>query len=174
MIYNIRLFVFQDNIYYIGSSKEYSYHDKIRMVMGMYDIESLTYRNNRCLYPPSETSCEKNWIPINHNDEQIYFIYNWYPLSIGSLVSDKLCINIKHETPHFFKHMRGSTCGVNYEGALWFLTHGVKYSIPRKYYHQFVVLEKDTYKPLSYSLPFYFNRFQIEYCIGLQIKGEAT
>ena len=172
---DIRLFVFQNTIFYVAVTKEYSYNDKIRIVLGEYSIESLQHINNHPLIPPEETSCEKNWIPINHNNEKILFIYKWHPLQIGELDSSyKLNITIIHDTPKIFKDYRGSTTLVKYEDKLWCITHGVKYSIPRKYYHQFVVLEKDTYKPLQYSIPFYFKKFGIEYCIGLLIKDEEA
>jgi len=59
---------------------------------------------------------------------------------------------------------------LEYNNQIWCITHGVKYSTPRKYFHQFVILEKDTYKPLKYTTPLYFNHYAIEYCVGLYIK----
>ena len=172
---DIRLFVFQEKIYYLAISKEYSYNDTIRIVLGIYDIESLTHINNHTLIPPEETYCEKNWIPINHNNEKILFIYKWHPLEIGELTDNyKLNITITHATPIIFKNYRGSTTLIKYENKLWCITHGVKYSTPRKYYHQFVTLEQGTYKPVQYSIPFYFNKYAIEYSIGFIIKDEEA
>jgi dTDP-4-dehydrorhamnose 3,5-epimerase-like enzyme len=57
---------------------------------------------------------------------------------------------------------------------LWCITHTAKYYTPRKYFHQFVVLEKDTYKPIKYSIPFYFNYYQIEYTLGFIIKNNKA
>jgi hypothetical protein len=54
------------------------------------------------------------------------------------------------------------------------ITHGVKYTTPRKYYHQFVVLEKETYKLIKYTVPFYFNNYKIEYCVGLLIENNEA
>jgi hypothetical protein len=33
-----------------------------------------------------------------------------------------------------------------------------------------VMLDKDTYMPLKYSRPFYFNNIGIEFCIGFSIN----
>ena len=169
---DIRLFNFKDKVYYIATSREFSYNETNRMVMGEYDINNLKYSGNKILLPPTETNCEKNWIPINHNNEKILFIYDWHPLQIGEVDSfiNKLNITVKYDTPKFFRHYRGSSTFAEYDNKLWCITHGVKYYTPRKYYHQFVVLEKNTYKPIKYSVPFYFNQYAIEYCVGLMIK----
>lgn len=168
---DIRLFNFKDKIHYVAVSKEFSYNDNIRIVLGEYDINKLKHLNNHTLYPPEETVCEKNWIPINHKNEEMLFIYNWHPLRIGKLDDKyKLNITITHDTPKFWKHYRGSTNVCEYNNQIWCITHGVKYSTPRKYFHQFVILEKDTYKPLRYTTPLYFNHYAIEYCVGLYIK----
>jgi len=170
---DVRLFNFKQKVYYTATTKEYSNSDIYRIIYGEYDIENHKYINNKILYPPVETNCEKNWIPINHKDDKLLFIYNWHPLQIGTLNDlNKLNIIIKHETPTFFKHYRGSTILCEYKNELWCLTHGVKYSKPRKYFHQFVVLEKDTYKPIRFTVPFYFSNYKIEYCNGLIIKDD--
>jgi hypothetical protein len=172
---DIRLIEFKNKIYYIAASKEYTYSNTIRMVFGEYNINNLKYENNKILIPPTETECEKNWIPLNHKDSQILFIYNWHPLQIGVLDDkNKLNIFIKYDTPTFFKHYRGSSNVVTYNNQLWMITHGVKYVTPRKYYHQFVVLEKETYKPIKYTVPFYFKNYKIEYCVGLLIENDEA
>ena len=173
---DLRLFTFKDKVYYTATTREYSYkQDTNRICMGEYDINNLKYLNNKVLYPPTETTCEKNWIPINHKNEKILFIYNWHPLQIGELDdANKLNIKIIHNTPSFFKNYRGSTGLSEYNNQLWCITHGVKYSTPRKYYHQFVALDKDTYKPIKYSIPFYFDQYKIEYTVGLLIKDDEV
>jgi hypothetical protein len=167
---DLRLFTFQNKIYYTATTQEFSYTNTNRIVMGIYDIDSLSYINNKTLRPPHETDCEKNWIPINYKDEKILFIYKWHPLQIGELDnSNKLNITITNETPKFFRNYRGSSNVCEHNGQLWCITHGVKFTTPRKYYHQIVVLDSQTFKVVKYSVPFYFNNFTIEYCVGMQI-----
>lgn len=174
-IEDVRLFAFQDKLMYTATTREYSYKQDInRILVGTYDIDTMTFRNNRILRPPTETVCEKNWIPINHRDEKILFVYGWHPLQIGELDdTGRLCISIKHATPSFWKHYRGSSSFISHNNQLWCITHGVKEGSPRRYYHQFVALDKDTYTPLSYSVPFFFMEYKIEYCIGL-VKVDDT
>jgi tetratricopeptide (TPR) repeat protein len=171
---DIRLMTFKDKIYYTATTREYSYiKETNRIVFGEYDINNMKFINNKSLKPPTETNCEKNWITVNHKNEKILFIYNWHPLQIGELDEhNKLNITIKYDTPLFWRHYRGSSSVVEYNNQLWCITHGVKYSTPRKYFHQFVVLEKDTYKPIKYSVPFFFNEYKIEYCVGLLCKND--
>lgn len=167
---DLRLFTFQNRIYYTATSQQFSYTNTNRIVMGIYDIDSLSYLNNKTLRPPHDTDCEKNWIPINYKDEKILFIYKWHPLQIGELdANNKLNITITHETPKFFRNYRGSSNVFEYNNQLWVITHGVKYVTPRKYYHQILVLDKETLKVLRYTVPFYFNNFTIEYCVGMHI-----
>jgi len=109
---DIRLFVSKETgeLMFIGSTLEYSYMDKIRMMVGKYAIEwpedevelvlesdtsvsshssplSVSLTNCKLLVPPSDTWCEKNWahIPFGERDG---FIYKWHPmLEIGVLDS---------------------------------------------------------------------------------------
>jgi hypothetical protein len=75
-----------------------------------------------------------------------------------------------HTTPPYFFLLRGSAPGRMYKNEMWVLTHFVEYSTPRKYYHCFVKLDKDTYKPNAVSLPFVFKSAAIEYCISFTIS----
>jgi hypothetical protein len=86
-----------------------------------------------------------------------------------SYIPNKLNITITNETPKFFRNYRGSSNVCEHNGQLWCITHGVKFTTPRKYYHQIVVLDSQTFKVVKYSVPFYFNNFTIEYCVGMQI-----
>jgi hypothetical protein len=172
-IEDVRLFVFQNQIMYTATTREYSYkQDTNRILVGKYDISAMCFSNNRILRPPTETACEKNWIPINHRDEKILFVYGWHPLQIGEINAEgQLQICIQYPTPSFWKHYRGSSTFITYNDQLLCITHGVKEGWPRRYYHQFVVLDKTTYKPLRYSVPFFFMEYKIEYCVGLIQSG---
>ena len=51
------------------------------------------------------------------------------------------------------------------------VVHGVKYTTPRKYYHMIIILDTE-YKLIKYTVPFYFDKYKIEYCLGLLIDEE--
>ena len=176
-IEDVRLFLFQGKVMYTATTREYSYkQDTNRIIIGTYDHASMAFRQNRILYPPTETVCEKNWIPINHCDEKVLFVYGWHPLQIGEINDNgRLHISIQHTTPSFWKHYRGSSTFISHNDQLWCITHGVKEGSSgrlRRYYHQFVALDRHTYAPLRYSVPFYFMEYTIEYCIGLAKAGD--
>jgi hypothetical protein len=83
-----------------------------------------------------------------------------------------LTINKSIDTPNIFKHVRGSSNVVEYNNEYWVVVHGVKYTTPRKYYHMIVILNKE-YKVKKYTVPFYFDTYMIEYCLGLLIEDNT-
>jgi hypothetical protein len=164
---DVRLYKKDSTIYYTATTQEYSYNDSIRIASGEYNLEKNKFTNNVCLLPPTETYCEKNWIAIKDK-----FIYKWHPLEIGKIVDNKLDIIVKKETPKFFKYYRGSSNIVEYENEFWMITHGIKDCNPRKYFHQIVVLNNE-YGLKKYTVPFYFDKLAIEYCLGLLILKDT-
>lgn len=169
MIYgleDVRLYKIADKVYYTATTQNYSYNENIRVLKGEYDLSNNKFINNTCLIPPIETYCEKNWIALED-----YFIYKWHPLEIGKIVENKLKIIINVETPNFFKYYRGSSNVVEYKNDFWMITHGIKNCTPRKYFHQIVILDNN-YKLKKYTLPFYFDKLAIEYCLGLLILDD--
>ena len=165
---DMRLLHFKDKIYYTATTRNYS--DTNSMIIGEYDINTLTYKNSKLIN--NNGRCEKNWIPLNFNNEEVLYLYNWCPIQIGKIVDNSIKIILSYDTPLFFKFYRGSTTFQLYKDQLWCIVHGVKYTTPRKYYHQFVILDKNTYKPVGYTVPFYFNNFKIEYTVGLLILND--
>ncbi len=162
---DVRLFKNNDEIHYSATTREFSYNGKNRIITGKYDLVNQTYSNNICMKPPSETDCEKNWIGHGNN-----FVYKWSPLEVGRINSETktLEIHTRHNTPIFFERLRGSSSIINYRGLLWCVTHSVLYVTPRKYYHNLVVLDPATYKPVKMSIPFAFRDTKIEYCLGFE------
>jgi len=156
---------------FIATTMEHSYNGKIRQLVGDYDIAANQLINGVSIRPPGgvENDCEKNWIPLGNNN----YIYGWHPYRIGSIQDDKLVITSSKQTPRFFEHMRGSSNVVEYNDALYALTHVVMYTTPRKYYHQVVRLNKTTYTLEAYTNPFYFCKNHIEYCLGIDIKDNV-
>lgn len=156
----------QGKLRFVAVTSEYS--DKIRILEGVYDVANAKYADCWIMKSPTNADCEKNWIPVNDTDD---IIYRWHPLEVGKPEYDDLEIHTRHETPWFFRHLRGSAVPMPRWDELWCLVHYVEYSQPRKYFHCFVVLSK-SYKPLRISLPFVFREQGIEYCIGTQFQGE--
>jgi hypothetical protein len=164
---DVRLFYRNGQINYFATSLNYMPDDRFGIVNGIYNYEKLTFENNVPILSPTNAHCEKNW--IGHND---FVIYKWHPLEIGQLNGNRLEIKNKYPTQVFFKHLRGSSNIVEYNNQLYVIAHGVKYGAPRKYYHLLIVFEKDTFKVIKYTVPFYFDKFAIEYCLGLHIHND--
>jgi tetratricopeptide (TPR) repeat protein len=169
---DVRLFNHNNTLYFTASSCEFA--PQYRVILGKYDLSENKFTNNCVLQPLTHTTCEKNWLVITHKPE-IEFIYNWYPLTIGKINSENVFTpQIVHQTPFYFKNLRGSANPVLYKDRLYVLLHAVKYTQPRKYMHHIVTLDPETYKPLQISLAFAFDEIGIEYCLTMMIKNDMV
>lgn len=149
---------------FVATSSEFS--PKIRMVGGTYPPSAPVL-----LEPPTETECEKNWLPVNGTDD---IIYRWRPLEVGTVEENKLVIHTTHATPWFFQHLRGSAVPIRVGDELWALVHYVEYTQPRKYFHCFVSLNPASYAPKAITLPFVFKAQGVEYCLGCTKTGDTV
>lgn len=145
----------------------HDYADNVSVMRGRYNTNLGTY--SECIVHPSpfERNCEKNWLLMEGTSNMIY---DWCPLRV--LDKERKTV-ATHSTPPYFFMLRGSAPGKIYRNEMWVLTHFVEYSTPRKYYHCFVKLNKDTYKPTAVSLPFVFKSAAIEYCVSFTISNHG-
>jgi hypothetical protein len=143
-----------------------------QLVTGLYNID-----NGSLTYKPVDTEwnkqCEKNWVYLK--DDLI--IYQWYPIIIGKIEENDQKLMFKKtleiSTPGYFRNVRGSSHGFEYNNEIWFLCHLVEYSTPRHYYHMFVILDKDNYSVKRYSDLFTFEGEKIEYALGLIVTDNS-
>lgn len=145
----------------------HDYAENVSVMRGRYNTKLGTY--SECVVHPSphDRNCEKNWLLMEGTSNMIY---DWYPLRV--LDKDRKTV-ATHATPPYFFMLRGSAPGKIYKNEMWVLTHFVEYSTPRKYYHCFVKLNKDTYKPTAVSLPFVFKSAAIEYCVSFTVSNHG-
>lgn len=186
-IEDIRLFWNREKqeVYWCGSTVNYAQENKIRIMMGKYDYESGELMDAVLIASPKDRNCEKNWIPIYKADPasaDLYFIYQWHPMEIGRFSTSEesegttptgvLNMEIHHETnPIVFRKIRGSSCFLldtieGVEGWIGVVHYSEDEHPTRQYFHRLVLLEKNTFKPLKYTDPFYFQKIGIEFCIG--------
>ncbi len=142
----------------------HEYAPGVSVMRGNYNKDRGTYSNCVVFPSPVRRDCEKNWLLMEGTTDMIY---DWCPLRV---LDNKGGDKTSHPTPSWFSLLRGSAPGKIYKDQLWVLTHFVEYSSPRKYYHCFVKLDKDTYKPNAVSLPFVFRSPSIEYCVSFTIS----
>jgi hypothetical protein len=171
---DIRLYSFQNKIKYIATNVNYIGNNSNRMIIGDYDIDTHSYKNSKIIQPPTNTNCEKNWIPIIYNDVE-YFIYKWSPFQIGKIntQTDTLEIVETYEirSPDFHR-IRGSSIFIEHNGVMLGVVHYCEETRPRQYYHMLVTLDKNTLKPISYSVPFCFQHYGVEFCIGFTVNTD--
>lgn len=145
-----------------ATTREYSYlaNHQNRILFGNID-EPLTWT---IVKPPSETQCEKNWIPIS--DQLV--IYSWYPYRIGKVIGDQLVIVATQPTPNIFSQFRGSSCPMKIGDSYYTLVHLVHERRPRLYVHAWVRFDS-VFRVTGFSLPFRFKGdYTIEYCLSAQ------
>jgi glycosyltransferase involved in cell wall biosynthesis len=158
---DLRLFIENKRIRWFGSSPDYP---RINMICGTYNLETNRLEDRIHVKSPTQSRCEKNWIPIRNK-----CIYRWYPYTVGTVLGNEYTTEITQETPTFFKYMSGSSNVVEYNGSIYTMTHVVIRSSPRKYYHCMMKINPITYLIEGYTLPFYFIKSQIEYCLGIEL-----
>lgn len=187
---DMRLFYYDDKLHFIASSKDISSMGKVVMTMGEYDPIHAKASNVKVLEPPRPSGCEKNWIPIpnkylEHIPEargRANYIFGLNPVQIGSIIpeeadtySGKLHIHTVQNTPTSWRHYRGSSPLVEYNGKLYCIVHHVKYNSngPRTYLHALVEFSKEM-RAVRYTPFFCMRKTAIEYAIGLEIKNDVV
>ena len=161
----------ENNILYIGT--QYHKNCTIGIGAGKYDIYN-NYLNGNDIVPNFiNTGCEKNWVYVEYKKET-HIIYSWSPLRICK-INDNNELYVVEEiiTPHYFSHLRGSTCGFSYDNEIWFIQHIVSHENPRHYYHVITLFDEDM-KLLRYSAPFKFSDNPIEYCLSIIVENERV
>jgi hypothetical protein len=105
--------------------------------------------------------------------EEELFIYKWSPFQLGkiNIETNQLEITQSYEikSPDFHR-IRGSTIFIDNGENLLGVVHFCEETWPRQYYHLLVTLDKETFKPISYSDPFCFQHYGVEFCIGFTIQ----
>jgi len=154
-------------------------YGKIMIETGVIDMYSQE-TNSTLVYKDGSKNVEKNWVLFNTITNRVKVIYKWFPLTIGEYLYNETYDNPSTffttntlQMPVIFKYVRGSTNGVIIGNEIWFITHLVNDETQRHYYHMFVVLDIETYKLKRYSIPFTFEKKNIEYTLGF-IFNENT
>lgn len=157
--------------HFTATTREFSYGPFNRIAWGTFCLSSAgAIADFKILRPPQETSCEKNWTPLDANN----FIYRWSPLEIYRVVGAEVELVSTQATPAWFRHVRGSTPLVEVaDGRLLGLVHVVSPHSPRVYLHCFVWFSQD-WKLLSYTLPFVLRLRGIEYTVGLTLREDQA
>ena len=178
-IEDMRLYVSQEtgDLCFIGSTLQHSQCEFMRMVRGVYDVETLTCRNLQLIDPPYMSWCEKNWAPIPMPDGRDGFVYKWYPLEIGTVEPEgdkgRLEIVLTKPMDERFSHMKGSTAFVPYgDRGLIGVIHFSEEQTPRQYFHRVVVLDRETFDVLQCSPVFCFLKASVEFCIGFRAQED--
>ena len=174
-IEDIRLFNFNNDVYFIGSSYNKN-TDKIGIVSNKCDLNGNKYIPV-FITPSFKTlnNWEKNWVFFNNNNE-LNVIYKWKPIYICKInykTQNLDLIKENNNVPEIFNKFRGSTNGVEYNNNIWFIVHiqNKLYENKKYYTHIFVCFNKNM-ELIGYSNEFNFENNIVEFCIGLIINND--
>lgn len=170
-IEDIKLFYFDNKIYYIGTFK--SNNDKTTSnIFEFPNVVDTLKENIITVSFRTNYTTEKNWAFVNYKS-RLCLVYRWYPLQIGEIeyTNNKLILLEEKPTPQCFRDVRGSSCGVLYDGFIWFIVHErfIQRNRQVKYLHMFVVFDEDM-KLIKFSEHFTLE-IDREFAYGLLIEN---
>jgi tetratricopeptide (TPR) repeat protein len=157
---DVRIYSSTPNVLSYNANRGLAPH-KITIELGSVDYTTESFIESSLVY--ADKDVEKNWVKIPN---QSTIVYGWSPLSIGSIVNHQFIETHCYETPNFFRHLRGSTNGVQMGDEIWFICHIVSYEDRRYYYHLVVVLDSADFKVKRYTKLFTFEKEKVEYTLG--------
>lgn len=165
---DVRLYYQNKKVRFIATNINYIPMGKNRMIIG--DFDNNTFSNCKIVNMLWDSKCEKNWSPIQYNNNtQQLFIYKWWPYQVGYVdENNDFQIFIEKEiTGEIINKFRGSSTFIeNDDKTLIGLVHYSVHNVPPIYYHSIVLISKETLLPIMYSDPFKFGDMPIEFCIG--------
>lgn len=165
---------------FIGTIQHHN--GRLGLGLGTYPVSTPSVLKPRELRPDFvDSECEKNWVCVEIEGDELRIVYSWNPMRICELVDPKgtegplrlHCVR-QIETPYGFRYYRGSTCGCRFGNEMWFVVHFVADGNPRQYYHVFVVFDAEMTRLLRTSCPFTFEDQPIEYCLGLCVEPDRV
>lgn len=62
---DVRLYISDGKLKYVATNKSHSISQRIRIMVGEYSAEMAMFENGQIIDPPTDTWCEKNWIPLD-------------------------------------------------------------------------------------------------------------
>jgi tetratricopeptide (TPR) repeat protein len=177
---DVRLFWYGGKLEYnanrgLGQHKIAVEHGQVQVVDGC---------KSGLVFIDDQKQVEKNWVVFEDAGGKKKMIYGWKDLVIGDVIScDQLPSDSDDEdvdqgigflfqkthrinTPHVFKHIRGSTNGQRVGDEIWFICHTVSYEDRRYYYHLFVAIDATTYEVTRYTPFFTLEGEKVEYTLG--------
>jgi len=131
-------------------------------------MKSTNVPSNLLSVPGKASDIEKNWVLFEAADNSLKCVYHWSPLQIGDIKDSQWIKTNEIPVPPVFEWFRGSTNGIIVDDTeVWFINHIVSYEDRRYYYHVVTVLDRATFAPKKYTVPWTFEGSPVEYTLGM-------
>jgi len=170
-IEDIRQLCIDNVVYSIGNCREVNNNNVPAMILGVDNkFMKLTIIDK----PELNNLCQKNWSMFEHNNE-LHILYGFSPLIFLKVNTNTGECNtiLEYDINLFLAEFRGGTNGFWINNKLHFIIHEVIFKDNRRFYAHRIVIFNDELKIINISVPFYFENFDIEYCMGA-IYNEKT
>lgn len=167
---DLRICKSNQTMYGLGITFEYGNHNHPSVCLCLFDKNDGNYFVSSVL--PTcyeENKVQKNWAPFF--DKNLYAIYSHDPLIILQIDTEtgKSTVAIQKESSLDLSDIRGSSSPVKINDDWIMMVHGVLQRDTRKYYHHFIMYDKDwNFKHIS--LPFYFEELFVEFCLSISVE----
>jgi len=171
-IEDIRIIEYNNDIYFVGNTREATIQRMPRMVLGKIknnNVESITLLNSY-----EDTKCQKNWSPFVYNNK-LLMLYSFDPLIIlePDLNTGTCTVFKSQQQTKNYSRFSGGSQGFYINDYLYFITHEIVHENGRYYFHRFIKMNKDL-EIVAVSVPFYFENWGIEYVAGATFDSQKN
>ena len=170
-----RIFIFKRKIFLI-MSYTYNSPEKMGIWQSNLAVGDINSENIQILTSPEKRNIEKNWVPIEDNDN-LRFLYSSNPISeielqikTGETKFTKTQLNSK-----IYLHNRTQVIRTNHPSIPYLRIASAKFAHRKVGYipfHYFEILSEKL-EPIKISRPFIFTAIQFELCQGLTLDGST-
>jgi glycosyltransferase involved in cell wall biosynthesis len=167
---DMRIVILNDRVYGFGTTFDYGDHDYPCQVLCTFDDDYNISKIQQMDYKQDTT--QKNWCPFVYKGK-LACIYNYEPFVLLEIdVETGKCKELLNFHQKFeMTDIRGSSNPVLVDGYYYQMVHIVYFREKRYYAHRLIKYDQD-FVVETISKPFYFDEFNVEYCIGLGHDGE--
>jgi hypothetical protein len=112
---------------------------------------------------------QKNWLPFSENGK-IYVVYRLSPFTILEVNEETgdTTENVVHVTKQWhFPHLRNSSGPIEWDNQYIMICHFIDNVNKYDYYNRFIILDKETKKPIKMSQTFRIENPGIEFISGM-------
>lgn len=171
---DMRFFKWKEDWYSFATTFEYGENNIPSICLCKFERKNEMYFISD-IYPTTFKNHEnqKNWAPFIDNNK-LLAIYSHQPLTILEILKngDTSILFQKESKDYDLSNIRGSSAPIKLDNGSWLvLVHEVLFRDTRKYFHRFMMYDKD-WNLQEISLGFYFQELFVEFSLSISVSGD--